>query len=136
MIVKNADELGELAWECGLKLGGGEVIELVGDVGVGKTTFVQGLARAIGVTGPVTSPSYTISNSYLGSDGLTLDHYDFYRLDNPGIMKTAIAESINNPQTVTVIEWGQAVAGVLPPGRRVIEIKYLPHSTEGREVIL
>ena len=56
------------------------VIELVGDVGAGKTTFVKGLAKALGVSEPVSSPSFTISKTYALPDGGNLVHYDFYRL--------------------------------------------------------
>ena len=68
------------------------VFELVGDVGAGKTTFTRGLAEGLGITEPVTSPSFTISKRYAfplpnGETG-QLIHYDFYRLDDPGIVET------------------------------------------------
>ncbi|MDR2523980.1 MAG: tRNA (adenosine(37)-N6)-threonylcarbamoyltransferase complex ATPase subunit type 1 TsaE [Candidatus Nomurabacteria bacterium] len=135
MKLKNADELNELGRELGTALSGGEVIELVGDVGAGKTTFTQGLARGLGIDEPVSSPSFTISRSYSARDGLHLNHYDFYRLSDAGIMRDEIAESLTDPQNITVVEWGASVADVLPNDRRVIEIKYLPDG-EGREVIL
>ena len=60
------------------------VIELVGDVGAGKTTFVRGLALGLGISEPLSSPSFTISRFYQGSKA-TLTHYDFYRLEDPGL---------------------------------------------------
>ena len=63
------------------------IIELVGDVGAGKTTFVRGLAKGLGIEDPITSPSFTISKSYaLPKNQGYLIHYDFYRLPDPGIM--------------------------------------------------
>lgn len=108
------------------------VLELIGDVGAGKTTFVRGLAQGIGVKEAVTSPSFTISKVYQGQDA-TLVHYDFYRLADPGIMEEDLAESINDPQTITVVEWGQSIQNVLPQDRKVIEIKYIDENT--RELI-
>jgi tRNA threonylcarbamoyladenosine biosynthesis protein TsaE len=135
MIVKNSDEMKELAWEFGRNLRGGEVVELRGDVGVGKTTFVQGLARGMGVTAEVGSPSFTIMKSYLGRDGLTLNHYDFYRLEDAGIMKNEIAEGLADRRNVTVVEWAKDVAGVLPPERFVVKIGYVSKEVDSREVI-
>jgi len=135
MKISSADELIELGRQFGSKLRGGEVIELIGDIGVGKTTFAQGLALGLGISGTVNSPSFTIMKSYQTPNGLTLNHYDFYRLDDAGIMKSEITESINNDKAITVVEWAKDVAGVLPTNRKIIEIKYLTDS-EGREVLL
>jgi tRNA threonylcarbamoyladenosine biosynthesis protein TsaE len=134
MKVDSAEELVKLGREYGAKLRGGEVIELVGDIGAGKTTFTRGIAEGLGVENVISSPSFVVMNSYSARDGLTLNHYDFYRLDDPGIMKSEIAESLNNPKNITVIEWGDSVQGVLPDNREIIKINYLPNS-EGREVI-
>jgi tRNA threonylcarbamoyladenosine biosynthesis protein TsaE len=134
MIVKDAAELIDLGKEYGRELKGGEVIELVGDVGVGKTTFTQGLAAGLGVAAAVNSPSFTIMKSYAGRDGLVLNHYDFYRLDDAGIMRAELADSLSDRQNVTVVEWAKDTAGVLPTGRRIVKIQYLPDAAEGREV--
>ncbi len=93
------------------------VLELVGDVGVGKTTFTQGLAHELGVQEPLTSPSFTISKRYALPDGGELVHYDFYRLADPGIMRDELAETLANPANVVVIEWGGEVAELLPKNR-------------------
>ena len=93
---------------------------------------MRGLAQGIGVKEAVTSPSFTISKVYQGQDA-TLVHYDFYRLADPGIMEEDLAESINDPQTITVVEWGQSIQNVLPQDRKVIEIKYIDENT--RELI-
>ena len=76
--------------------------------------------------------SFTISKIYRGKDA-TLVHYDFYRLADPGIMQEDLAESISDPQTITVIEWGESIQDVLPPERKIIEIKYVDENT--RELI-
>jgi tRNA threonylcarbamoyladenosine biosynthesis protein TsaE len=110
-----------LSETVGQLLRGGEVIELVGDVGAGKTTFVKGLALGLKIDEDVQSPSFTISRVYEARDGLELAHYDFYRLSDPGIMANELSETTQDPQTVTVIEWADIVEGVLPQGRIRIE---------------
>ncbi len=106
----------------GALLQGGDVIELVGDVGAGKTTFVRGLAKGLGVEETVQSPSFTISRLYEADRGRRLAHYDFYRLDDAGIMTDELAEAIRDTQTVVVIEWADAVSGVLPGNRLTMTI--------------
>ena len=98
------------------------VIELVGDVGVGKTTFVRGLAKGLGIKQAVTSPSFTISKFYAIPDGRTLIHYDFYRLDNPGLMANDLKENLNN-NNIIVVEWGNSIKNILPKNHIIITIK-------------
>lgn len=101
------------------------VIELIGDVGAGKTTFVRGLAKGLGITEPVTSPSFTISKSYALPDNKRLIHYDFYRLQDPGLMTDDLSESINDENTITIIEWSDTVSNLLPKDRTIIKIEYV-----------
>ncbi len=115
--VNTEQETKDFAARMGAVLKGGEVFELVGDVGAGKTTFVKGLARGLAVADDVQSPSFTISRTYTAREGLQLVHYDFYRLQDPGIMANELAEVVNDPTTVTVIEWATIVEGVLPEYR-------------------
>lgn len=103
-----------LGEKLGAMLKGGEVFQLVGDVGAGKTTFVKGLAKGLAIDDEVQSPSFTISREYTGRDNILLVHYDFYRLTDAGIMANEVAEMVNDPTTVTVIEWADIVEGVLP----------------------
>ena len=98
------------------------VIELIGDVGAGKTTLTRGIAEGLGVSEPVTSPSFTISKRY-NFDGGVLVHYDFYRLADPGIMRDEIAETLQDKQAIVVVEWGGSIADLLPEEHVKIEIK-------------
>lgn len=99
------------------------VIELIGDVGSGKTTFVRGLAQGLGIKEPVTSPSFTISKSYALKNGGFLVHYDFYRLNDPGIMIEDFQENLKDPKNIVVIEWGESIKNLLPKNHTTIEIK-------------
>ncbi len=104
------------------------VIELLGDVGVGKTTFTRGLAKGLGVQAELSSPSFTISRIYAG-DGCILSHYDFYRLGDPGLMVEDLTESIAEDNSVTVIEWGQSISDILPENHIKITITYIDEKT-------
>lgn len=123
--------------EFGAKLGaclkGGECLELVGDVGAGKTTFVKGLAIGLAIDEDIQSPSFTISRTYDARQGLHLAHYDFYRLADPGILADELHEAAARSDTVTVIEWADIVQGVLPEDRLTIAIE--ASSEDEREVI-
>ena len=121
MILRSEEELIDFGRELGEKITAPCVIELIGDVGAGKTTFTRGLARGLGVAEPITSPSFTISKSYAYKNGV-LSHYDFYRLPDPGIMSEDLAESIADPHTITVVEWANTIQDILPPNRLIYEI--------------
>lgn len=109
------------------------VIELIGDVGTGKTTFTRGLAKGLEVKEPVTSPSFTISKQYALPSGGRLIHYDFYRLQDPGLMAEDLSENLQNPNNVIVIEWGESISDLLPKNHHIIRFEY---ADDGRKVIL
>jgi tRNA threonylcarbamoyladenosine biosynthesis protein TsaE len=116
------DESLALAARIGAKLKGGEVIELISDLGGGKTAFVKGIAQGAGSSDIVSSPSFTLTNQYQA--GLkTIHHFDFYRLNEPGILKDEIAEIISDRQNVTIIEWADLISDTLPDERLRIEIR-------------
>lgn len=100
------------------------LIELIGDVGTGKTTFTRGLAQGLGITEPITSPSFTISKSYALPQGGNLVHYDFYRLSDPGLMADDLQDNLNNPHNIIIIEWGKSIAQFLPQSHIIIKIEY------------
>jgi tRNA threonylcarbamoyladenosine biosynthesis protein TsaE len=121
-ISTSSNETLKLAEAVGRKLRGGETIELVSDLGGGKTTFVRGLAQGLGSKDAVSSPSFTLCNEYQ-ADGLTLHHFDFYRLHEPGIMRDELVELRGDPEAVIVIEWASIVEDVLPAERLTIRFK-------------
>lgn len=138
MKIKSEQELLDYASVFGQKLKSSlnqspVVIELIGDVGVGKTTFVRGIAHALEIKEPITSPSFTISKSYAFDDDKILTHYDFYRLENPGLMLEDLEESINSSD-ITIIEWGNSVQNLLPKNRYQIKLNYA--DDDSREVII
>jgi tRNA threonylcarbamoyladenosine biosynthesis protein TsaE len=106
-------------------LKGGEVIELASDLGGGKTTFVRGLARGAGSHDKVASPTFTISKMYV-TDGYEIHHFDFYRLNDAGIVADELAEVAGDPHVVVVVEWGDVVQHVLPETRLTVRFKQTP----------
>lgn len=118
--VESEQAMKDYGRQIGEQLHGGEVIELIGDVGAGKTTFVKGLAAGLGVDEAVQSPSFTISRVYEARDDLQLVHYDFYRLADAGILNDELAETMNDALNITVIEWADIVDGILPKERMSI----------------
>ena len=134
MIINSEQEMLDFGADFAKSLNN-QVIELLGDVGAGKTTFTRGLAQGLGIKEPITSPSFTISKSYaLPNSSGRLIHYDFYRLPDPGLMLDDLQENLNNPENVIIVEWGESVTNILPENRTKIEIKY--NDDNSREVIL
>jgi len=113
--------------KLGKNLRAPKVIELIGDVGAGKTTLTKGIARGLGVKEEITSPTFTISKRYFyeidhdeknnsveQKSPSTLVHYDFYRLDDPGIMIDDFEENLQDKNTIIIIEWGDSIQDFLP----------------------
>lgn len=119
------------AEKLGQKLKGGEMIELISDIGGGKTTFVTGLAKGAGSKDKVSSPTFTISNLYQ-TPNFNIHHFDFYRLQGPGIIRHELEENIDDASDVVVVEWSNIVEDVLPEKRVVIHIKAT--GEESREI--
>jgi tRNA threonylcarbamoyladenosine biosynthesis protein TsaE len=91
----------------------GDLVLLSGEMGAGKTAFVQGLGRGLGVPGRITSPTFTIAHQYAGAQ-LTVHHLDVYRLEHLNeALDLGLAEMLDEGSLV-VIEWGDAIAPVLP----------------------
>lgn len=123
--VNSEDKMKIFGMSIGALLDGGEIIELIGDVGSGKTTLVKGIAVGLVIDEYIQSPSFTINRVYNGRDKIILSHYDFYRLFDAGIMTNELQEVIGDKNTVTIIEWGGVVDDVLPRDRIIISINIL-----------
>ena len=88
----------------------GDVIVLAGEMGVGKTAFAQGFGRALGVTEPITSPTFTLVHSYPLPSRLTLHHADIYRLDRTGDVEDLALHELAAFKGIVLIEWGDVAA--------------------------
>ncbi|MDW3220795.1 MAG: tRNA (adenosine(37)-N6)-threonylcarbamoyltransferase complex ATPase subunit type 1 TsaE [Acidimicrobiales bacterium] len=102
-------------------VGDGDLLMLVGDLGAGKTAFTQGLAAALGVTEPVTSPTFTLANRYEGR--LVVNHLDVYRIEAlEEAQDLALVELLE--EGVTLIEWGDIILPALPEDRLDVRITF------------
>ena len=111
----------EVGKEFGKMLKKGDIICINGDLGVGKTVFVRGVARTLGVKGYLTSPTFTIVNEYETST-IPLYHLDLYRIDDPEeFYEFGIEEYLDDG--IVIIEWANKVESVLPENPIYIEIK-------------
>jgi tRNA threonylcarbamoyladenosine biosynthesis protein TsaE len=105
------------------RLAGGELVLVRGELGAGKTTLVRGAARALGVRGPVTSPTFSIGHRYRG-EGVTVSHLDLFRLGGLAEEDPALLEDYIGAGTIAFVEWPHAAAPELAGARFEIELRH------------
>lgn len=124
---RSANETETLGRMIGQHLKGGEVIELISDLGGGKTTITKGIVAGAGSVEHVTSPTFTVTKYYQVAKRAnrqlqTIVHADLYRLHDPGLMQHELADLIDDPSVSLIVEWAGIVANVLPDRRVRIEL--------------
>jgi tRNA threonylcarbamoyladenosine biosynthesis protein TsaE len=128
----SADATRELASAIGALLRIGDVVVLAGDLGAGKTTFTQGLAASLGVTAPVTSPTFTLVHEYTGR--VPIVHIDVYRLENLQEVHDLGFDELVGGDAVAVVEWGDILGPLLPPDRLHLTFEYAVDDVDTRLV--
>ena len=123
VVCRSLEETNELARDLAKKLSRPGLVELVGDLGAGKTTFIKGLVAALGKVA-ASSPSFTVENVYQLASG-PISHFDFYRLDEAGVLAPQLAEALDDQQRLVFIEWGKLVEDQLPSKRLMIFFSFL-----------
>lgn len=131
--IHSQNEMQKLGEQLAQKLPSGSVIELIGDVGAGKTTLVKGIGSGLGITETIQSPSYTIFCRYTVGNK-SLHHYDFYRLNDPGLISYDLDESIHTEGATIVIEWSDHVKDVLPADH--IKVNIITTGENDRQVTI
>ena len=116
-----ADETRKVGAALAELLGPGDVVSLTGDLGAGKTAFVQGAARALGVTEPVTSPTFVLVREYRGR--IPVRHIDVYRLERVQEVLDLGFEDLVDHGGVAFIEWGDAIEALLPDSHVRVELR-------------
>ena len=117
----SADATERIAGELAERLRPGDLVLVSGDVGTGKTTFVRGACRALGVSDPVTSPSFTIGHLYRGR--IPVSHIDLFRLDSLAGEDPGLLDDYLGPQTIAFIEWPGAAAPAIDPERIAMRVR-------------
>ena len=128
-------ETKKIAAELTTALDSGSVVCMYGDLGAGKTAFVQGMAEALGIDEPVTSPTFTIVNEYEGI--MPLYHFDVYRIgDSSEMFEIGFDEYIYG-NGICVIEWAELIEDILPEDRINVTInKDLEKGDDYRKIII
>lgn len=123
------------AWgeTLGASIAPGSILALEGDLGAGKTTLAQAIARGWGVTAEVTSPTYAIVQEYVGSRG-PLHHLDLYRLDRPAQLAQIGWDEVLRTGGLVLIEWPDRAGDALPRDLRRIQLAHLPADPSRRQV--
>ena len=117
----SADATERIAGELAERLRPGDLVLVSGEVGAGKTTFVRGACRALGVADPVTSPSFTIGHLYRGR--VPVSHIDLFRLDSLAGEDPGLLEDYLGPETIAFIEWPGAAAPAIDPDRIALRVR-------------
>ena len=133
---RSAEETFSLGINIGRKAKAGQVITLVGDLGVGKTVFTKGLARGLGITEPVSSPTFTIVQEYR-EGRLPLYHFDVYRIGDLEEMEEIGYEDYFYGDGVCLIEWANLIQELIP--REAVSVvieKALEKGLDYRRIII
>jgi tRNA threonylcarbamoyladenosine biosynthesis protein TsaE len=130
LTLKDESETIALGAKIASVLSGGEIIFLQGELGVGKTTFVRGLLNALGHSGNVKSPTYTLVEPYSITD-LDVYHFDLYRINDPEELEAMGIRDYCDGKAICLFEWPEQGADVLPETDITL---FLSHVSSGREV--
>ena len=107
------------------------LVTVEGDLGTGKTTLVREVLRARGVRGAITSPSFTLAQSYHGRDGEVLHHLDLYRLSRGADAGLFAWDDYLGPDAITFVEWPAAGSDALPPADLSIQLEHRTPNSRG-----
>lgn len=133
-ITHSPEETEALAATIGGRLRGWETVELISDLGGGKTTFVRGLTRGAGSQDHVASPTFALSKVY-NAPGFEILHFDFYRLTEAGVLEHEVRDAWQGRKAVLVVEWAETVRHVLPKDRVTVRLTAANDSNERKITI-
>lgn len=139
-LTKSTLQTKKLAMEIAGGFKGGETICLSGDLGAGKTTFTQGLLKALGIKGPYTSPTFAIMKHYKRQgtihkkQELDVYHIDAYRINSKDLLDLGFKDFAGKPGVVTIIEWPEKVKRIIPTRAVWIDFQWL--SDKERKIVI
>ena len=133
---RSAEETYQFGVEIGKKAKAGQTYTLVGDLGVGKTVFTQGLAKGLEIEEPISSPTFTIVQIY-DEGRMPLYHFDVYRIEDIEEMEEIGYEDCFYGEGVCLVEWAELIKEILPENRKKMKIeKNLEKGFEYRKITL
>jgi tRNA threonylcarbamoyladenosine biosynthesis protein TsaE len=121
LVSSSAEETEEIAGRVARRLRSADVITVSGELGTGKTTFVRGACRALGITAPVTSPTFTVGHRYEGTPDVS--HLDLFRFQGVSAAEWGDLEPYFE-DAIAFVEWPEAGRGVLPPPRLEVQLEH------------
>lgn len=136
-ITRSAEETQKLAQKLAKKYSRGGVLALEGPLGSGKTTFIQGFAKGLGISQRLISPTFILIRQYAipGQPLGKLHHIDLYRLDNTKqIIDLGLEEVFSNPYNIVLIEWAKKLGKLLPKETTAVQLKILSNNKRGIQI--
>ena len=134
IVSTSPEETRQVAEELVMKLSEPTVLALYGDLGSGKTCFVQGIAAALGITRIITSPTFTLVNEYRAQQSLI--HIDLYRITDPDELLSLGFDEYLEPSGITAIEWAERAGDLIPESAISIHFNALPeHNSRAIQII-
>lgn len=131
--IASPEETEALGAKLVASLGGGDVVLLSGELGAGKTVFCKGMARALGITSPVVSPTFTIMNEYVGGR-VGFCHFDAYRLENADEAYAAgLADFIGSAAVLCAVEWWENIVELFD-GLKVVKVAIVKTGDDTRRI--
>lgn len=133
LISNSEKETKKFAENLAKKISG--VVALIGELGAGKTTFVQGFAKGIGIKEKIISPTFVLIKQHkIPKPKKTLFHIDLYRLEKPSVLELGLKDLFKDPNNLILIEWAEKIKKSLPKNTTFIEFKSLGENK--REITL
>lgn len=134
-ITKGSLETEKLGEDFAKDLKPGSILCLYGDLGAGKTTFVKGFAKGLGISDRIISPTFPLIREHDLPDGKKFYHIDLYRIQNQNELKElGLKELFSDPNAIVVIEWAEKINDLLPQNRIQIMFKHATGSADEREI--
>lgn len=132
MLARNADQTRAIGERFAEVLQPGDVVLLAGDLGCGKTTITQGIAKGLGIEAPITSPTFVLAREHPLEGDRRFVHADAYRLESFGELEDMV-EDLVGKDTITVVEWGDVVGEALEAVEFIVR---LDHVDQGRTILI
>ena len=132
MISHSEKETEELGRKFGSSLRRGDLVSLVGSLGAGKTVFAKGIAKSLGISEAIVSPTFTLVQEYEGREKLY--HLDLYRLSGEDEFESMGGEEFLYPDGITLIEWSEKIEDMLPDSTIFVTVDILPDGSRDIDI--